>query len=331
MHRPLRILSLAALAACATGPSAAPSPAPGPAPGPETPANTARPTAAVESVPAPDLLHSPPSLAGFTVDGAPTAYDAATLFDYIDGAADGFLKFAFQKLVAIDYARQDSGATGSLVVDVYQHANAQNAFGIYRQEQFSGGQTLEIGAGATYKPGVLIFFKGPYYVRLTGMDLGDGDAEVLADAARAVAELLPGEAALPVPATCFPASGLARSSIRYINEAYKGHGFLHSAFVADYQIDGAPSQMFLIEETDEAAARALMDSYIGLAREKGETVETAAGRSRFRDPYLRSSPPVTLAVRGRYVLGMFAGDAAAAARHLDALADGLREHSLIGR
>lgn len=328
MTRLLRILSLSALAACAAGPSATPPRAPGPAPGAETPAKTARPPAAVDSVPAPNLLESPPSLTGFTVDGEPTAYDASTLFDYIDGAADGFLKFAFQQLVAIDYARQDSGTTGSLVVDIYQHANAYNGFGIYRQEQFSGGQPLEIGAGATYKPGVLIFFKGPYYVRLTGMDLGDGDAEVLAHASRAVAASLPGEAALPVPATCFPADGLEKSSIRYINEAYLGHGFLHTAFVADYEIDGAPSQMFLIEESDEASARALMDRYTALAREKGEAVEEAAGRARFQDPYLRSSAPVTLQVRGRYVVGMFAPDAAAAVRHLDALANELRERSL---
>ena len=86
---------------------------------------------------------------------------------------------------------------------------------------------------------------------------------------------------------------------------------------------------FVIETKDAEAARTMRGSYEALARKKGQAVEVTDGRARFQDPYLRSAPPVTVEAQGRYLLGMFADNAATSVRYLHAVTDSLRQQKLL--
>jgi len=329
METLLRALLLSALAACAGGAKSVPPPQADPVE-PGGPAAPTEPTVAPEAAPpAPDLRANPPALDGFAVDGEPTAYDASTLFDYVNGAADGYLKYGFEELVAIEYANAGADKKGSLTVDIYRHADAYNGYGVYRQEQFSGGHTVKIGAQATHKPGVVLFFKGPYYVKISGYELGGDDQATLMGAAKSVADSLPGSVSMPRPIDIFPASGLVAGSVRYVNQSFLGHSFLRRAFYADYELDGKQARTFIIEAADEPDAQKMLASYAALARSKGLEVRDAGGTHSFLDPYRKADGPVNARTRGGYVLGLFATDPALAKAHLDRIEARLHELQLI--
>jgi len=65
---------------------------------------------------------------------------------------------------------------------------------------------------------------------------------------------LDGSTDFPKTVQCFPGTGKIANSEAYINRNFLGHSFLHSAYVADYEMEGQKVQVFIIE-TDTPASR----------------------------------------------------------------------------
>jgi len=273
--------------------------------------------AAPEGVPlAPADPFSFPELEGWSKDGDAQTYTPTTLFDYINGAAEAFLRMGFEELAALDYARVVGAAEQSLTVDVYRHSSNNTGFGIYRQERPSSGKALDIGAEATYVPGVLLFVKGAYYVKITGAGLGAGQESALESAAQLVSSRLEGAESLPEIISCFPGAAEVGQSVRYLHRAFLGHDFLGSTFAVEERLPEGVRRAFIIESSNAEAALATIERYAEHARAKGRPVKRVDGVYRFEDPYYAGDGPVTARVRGRYVWGVFAKDAQAAASYL---------------
>jgi hypothetical protein len=266
-----------------------------------------------------------PELGGWTKEGEPEIYAPDNLFEYIDGAADLYLSYAFEELAMTSYT---SGEKRSLTVEVYRHGDLRNAFGIYSQERPKDGRFVAIGTEGYYDTGVLNFFHGRYYVKVTGFYLEEEDERTLTAVATEVAERLGGEPLFPEALQCFPAEGKLAHSERFLALDVLGHSFLRSAFAADYETDGSALRVFLIEGKDEADAQKMLDGYVELAGKSGPVVDEN-GTFRFRDPRRSSDEPVHLRKVGRYMWGLFTTDTATADSYIEALENNLREHGLI--
>lgn len=110
------------------------------------------------------LLATP--LAGATVDGKVTLYDADGLFDYINGAAPIFIERKFRKLAATDLKFGDGEAT----CDIYDMSEPDNAKSIYDKERPQSAKTFEVGEQGHSGSMALVFRQGRYYVKLTAFD-----------------------------------------------------------------------------------------------------------------------------------------------------------------
>jgi hypothetical protein len=267
-----------------------------------------------------------PDFEGWTKKGKPDLYTPDNLFEYIDGAAEVFLSYDFVKLTSVTYVNNEEN---SFTVDIYQHSSPRNGFGIYSQEKPQKSDFLDIGAQGYYENGVLNFFKGSFYVKMSGYDLGDKDEKILTAAAWALAKVLEGSADFPAVVKCFPGKGKIADSEAYINKNYLGHSFLHSAFVTDYDLEGRKFQVFIIETGKPEEVEEIVNHYTGFLKKKGIPVEQKEKFYRFQDPYYRSSGMMNMKMGKNYLWGLFSENNAAAESLIMEIQKNLEKNKLI--
>jgi len=267
-----------------------------------------------------------PDLEGWTKDGSPEIFYADNLWEYIDGAAEIYLTYDFQRVATLTY---ESGPEKSLTIDIYEHDTPRNAFGIYSQEKPTEGDFLQIGTQGYYDRGILNFYFGSYYVKIMGFDLGEGEKQFLESTGREVAGGLNAQAVVPKPLQCFPAEGKIAHSERYIAKDFLGRRALHSAFTAEYEIKGETRRIFIIEADNEEDARSMLKKYLDQVGEKGMEIRRENGIYRFIDPYFESSGMMNIKSAGRYIWGLFGGDDTPYAFYIDQIETNLEKNRLL--
>jgi hypothetical protein len=256
-----------------------------------------------------------PDLDGWVKSGDPELYHADNLWEYIDGAADLFIVYNFQQVATLTY---DHAPKQSLTVEIYEHNSPREAFGIYSQERPGRSDFLAVGTQGYYDQGILNFFQGNYYVKLTGFHLGDDEKAFLQGVAQSVAERLDGGKGFPEVLGCFPEKDKVANSERYIAGDFLGRSFLHSAYTAEYTQGDKTQRVFIIEADDTAQAEVMLKKYLEkVAVEAGAAAD--GGIYRFEDPYFRSDGPMNLKIEGRYIWGLFSEDKSVADHYIAAI------------
>lgn len=258
--------------------------------------------------------------------GQVDTYLPHNLFEYINGAAEVYLGYDFQKLVTVTYENENR----SITVDIYQHSNPSTGFGIYSQEKPLEGNFLEIGTQGYHETGVLNFFKGPYYVKLTAFDLGEKDRFWLEKTARLLDNKLDGKPVFPEIISCFPERGKIKNSERYIFTNYLGHSFLNSAFVADYRPEERKFQIFIIQAGSTAEAETMVKSYLDFLQSKNVKYRIDDQKIyRFQDPYYRSSGTMGFRRQNNIIWGFFYDDENLFQSYMEDIQQNLRARGLI--
>jgi hypothetical protein len=111
------------------------------------------------------LLPDDSSVPGWTRGAEVRFFGPNNLFEYIDGAADGYLNYGFQEVVTAEYGNPQKSFQA--VMDIYRMKDARNAFGIYTSELNPKSEFRRIGVEGYIGGTALNFWSGPYYVKLT--------------------------------------------------------------------------------------------------------------------------------------------------------------------
>ncbi len=101
----------------------------------------------------------PQEVEGWQASGNDETYDEVSIFEYIDGAGEVYRAYNFRKLFVRRFERE--GRAG-IVVDFFDMGRAADAFGVFTHDL--EGERPDIGQAATYKDGLLSFWKGRYFV-----------------------------------------------------------------------------------------------------------------------------------------------------------------------
>jgi hypothetical protein len=235
-----------------------------------------------------------PVIDGWKMQGKVEVYQPENLYEYIDGAADLYINYGFQRLYVAEYTGQQGG---SVVVEIYYQKTPYHSFGIYSQERSTGGSFLNIGAQAYIEPPVLNFVKGNAYVKLNSYKL-DNPLDVLSTFATRIAEKLDGTGLMPSILRCFPEQDKIANSEKFVASNFLGMDFFHDAFTADYSVNGNSFQLFIIEGADDRDCMNMMKNYLELAKERTEGLKE--GSFIINDPYHGKVPVVW---KGRYLYG----------------------------
>lgn len=236
-----------------------------------------------------------PDIEGWKRSDSIRVYTPASLYTFIDGAADAFLMEDFELLTVAYYTRGDTSVT----VEIYTHRTEQNAYGIYSQERSSSVEYLPIGIQGYYDETILNFVIGRTYVKLTSFTLGSKEKECLRSIAEAVEKRIGGTTSPPRMFSCFPKRGLIPNSECFIGKDFLGYSYFHSAYYADYQIDSTSFQLFVIVLDNADEGKSAWTEYL---KSLGLPLNVrVSGMVTFNDPYHGA---ISIEFRGNIIDGI---------------------------
>jgi hypothetical protein len=213
---------------------------------------------------------------GWTQEGPGRAYEPDTLFDYMDGNAEGYIVYRFVHMDGITCRSGDE----RLVIDASEMADPEHAFGLFSATRDSRLPVEPIGMGGQVTARRAVFAKDRYYVEIAAQS-DQGNRRALTALARAIEAKIPGRAAAPDALAWFPAQGRVADSVRLVPESVLGVRALASGYVGLYDFGEA----FVVTQPSSEVAEQLMIQL--KARWAPVTPESIADEAfRARDPYL---------------------------------------------
>jgi hypothetical protein len=212
----------------------------------------------------------PAELSGWKKAEPPGAYDKTNLHDYIDGGAELYISYNFQKLLAVRYK---AGAEEEIVIDIFDMGNSYDAYGL-----FSHGREREdgiAGQGSEYNAGLLTFWKDRFYVSVLAHPETEAKKEIVLGLGRRLAEAIPQEGKLPPVIGLLPQPNLIPESIRYFHHYIwlNSHFFVANenilliddrtqAVLAKYRTDGKPMHLLIVLYPDGTKAGQAEQSFL---------------------------------------------------------------------
>jgi hypothetical protein len=184
---------------------------------------------------------------GFEQSGPKRDYTPDNLFEYRDGAAEGYLIFSFSRMQGIDCK---SGST-ILSIDVSDMSDADSAYGMFAANRDPRQPIQKIGMGAQVLPQSLLFAKGKYFVEIIETD-GSTDSNqttALEAFAAKIEPLLEGRTTPPEELAWFVPEN--QESAKLVPESVLGLKILKRGYVAKYNQGQA---FIVVEQSPESAA-----------------------------------------------------------------------------
>jgi len=143
----------------------------------------------------------PDAVRGWQADGADHAYDAETIFDYIDGAGEVYRAYNMKSLLSRRYKK---AGRPDIIADVFDMGSAADAFGVFTHDL--DGADTGVGQGSVYKGGLLSFWKDRYFISIFAEDETDEAKAMLLDLGRRLAASVGREGQKPLLLGALPAA-----------------------------------------------------------------------------------------------------------------------------
>jgi hypothetical protein len=171
-----------------------------------------------------------PEIEGWRLETAVNSYDAVSLWEFINGAAETFMQYGFRGVETAELSRDGT----ILAVSIYDMGSALNAYGIYRSELPDAAEPLAIGAQAIMSPPYqALMAKDRFYVKVDVYDGAMDDATGRA-VLENIAGSLPGSDGMPDEFAALPKKDRVAGSEQFTREAFLGLRELERCLSAEY-------------------------------------------------------------------------------------------------
>ncbi|MCD6376033.1 MAG: hypothetical protein J7L94_10945 [Caldisericaceae bacterium] len=154
----------------------------------------------------------PDSVNSWHKQDADEIYHPQNLHEFIDGGAELYISYGFQKLCHRTYSSPDQP---DILVDVFDMGNSANAFGIFMHTRENVDSSF--GQGSEYVQGFLNFWKDRFYISLLALAETEDTKKALFALAKYIDTHIPEEGKIPSLVNKLPQPGLKPSSIRYFH------------------------------------------------------------------------------------------------------------------
>jgi hypothetical protein len=258
---------------------------------------------------------------GWTQINGPQVFTQKTLFERINGQAELFFKYGFQKSVFTLYQNKND-PKDQVELDLYDMGNVLQAFGIFSRFR-SGDRPTGVGLDSYLEETSLLFYKGRYFVMLYATE---ADPSILKRMAKAISAGIPDATPAPKEIHYFPKNGLKPGSIEYYPEGLLGYRVFKRGFQGVYlqknqgkaESEDKECYLFLVILKDPKDAEDALTTYRNSVSKRGKVESTATAR--FGTSSLKGEDPnhgkVIVVARGFYLAGAVGFDDAG---HAEAL------------
>jgi hypothetical protein len=134
------------------------------------------------------LLPSLSDLPGWTITSEPQVYADDNLFSLIDGGAELYLEYGFNKVVSVQYA---DPSLSNILVEIYEMTDAPAAYGIFSITQQTMEWSQQFGNLSTVNEDYISFWKNRYYVNISWSSRQHLDQPMLSGLADKIAQKIP--------------------------------------------------------------------------------------------------------------------------------------------
>jgi len=211
------------------------------------------------SLPALDINF--PEIKGFKIHTDYPVYVPDNLWDFINGAADGYLALGFVDLHVAEYKKGKE----VIKLEIYRHSDPVMAFGIYASERSPSFRFMDLGAQGYMADGAINFFKANYYVKIRTYSKKVKTNQAAESLAVKVASMLEGESELPSVLSLFPEEGRKHNEETFINESVLGHNFLNKAFKVPYEVGPDVFFVYILQTASPKESRKTVETYLASA------------------------------------------------------------------
>lgn len=179
----------------------------------------------------------PSAVMGWTIE-EDRAFDAETIFEYLDGAGEVYRSYNMKSVFARRFRKEGSPA---LVVDLFDMGTSEDAFGVFTHDL--DGEDAGFGQGSTYKGGLLSFWKDRYFASIYAEEETPETKQALRGLAGKIDAAIGDVGAKPELISCLPAEGLEERSVR----------FFHNYSVLNYHFFLADENILRLDQKTSAA------------------------------------------------------------------------------
>jgi hypothetical protein len=220
-----------------------------------------------------ELLPADSCGSGWQIEGRPLFYDRETLSERINGEAELYLPYGFDRMAAARYAAANKADTG-MDVEIYRMGSPLDAFGIFANYRQKEGSSLPFGAESNLSGSQLFLYQGRYFVHIQTTGSVTAGPDSLVRCAQTVAFRLPGTTGRPPELSVLDRLETVKGSERYLPQGLLGYDFLNRGIMAEAVVEGTNTQIFLLLDTTTESASAAFGSYRSqLALGKSESGE----------------------------------------------------------
>jgi len=228
----------------------------------------------------------PDEINGWSHNHEDEVYIPDNLHDYINGGAELYISFGFEKVLSRYYSRENQS---DIIVEIFDMGSTKNALGIFLHSR----EKIEndFGQGSQYFDGLLLFWKNRYYVSvLASPETKESKAAIFA-LAQQIDSKIKVDNNLPEIINLLPPEKLIESSIRYFSH----HAWLNSyyfiahenilhidktceAVLAKYEFDQKPAVLVIVkyptaEKTQQAKKNFVQEFVPDIGGKKSMQIE----------------------------------------------------------
>lgn len=185
----------------------------------------------------------PAKLSDFARKSDIRVFDKENLWRFIDGAAETYLQYGFDKVATADYA----GSGRQFSVEIYCFADPLGAFGIYAENRTSDEYYVSAGTEGFVAAGLLMFFRGRYFVHVNLYDQ-DLPRDTVVKIGTAIDSFLPDDNFPMQELARFPSHGRIQHSERYIPRGFLDSDSIASVLTAVFDADSGKVTLFFFRD-----------------------------------------------------------------------------------
>jgi len=180
---------------------------------------------------------------GWKMEGKTVVYDQDTLSDRIDGEAELYFPYGFDRMIAARYESEKKDGAG-IDVEVFRMGSLLDSFGMFANYRQKDGRTVALGAESNLSGSQLFFYQGRHFIHIQMTGGESTNPEAVLECAKAVAALLPGEINRPPELAAFDRPGIIRGTERYLPQSLLGYDFLNKGIMAEAAAGEGSYQLF---------------------------------------------------------------------------------------
>jgi len=198
------------------------------------------------------------------------SYNPETLYQYINGGAELYISYGFEKMVSCIFSRENES---DIHVDIFDMQNSNNAFGIFLHFRETIDSTY--GQSSQYMYGNLLFWKDRYFVSILASPETEGSKKALELIAEYITNKIDNIGAIPSMINLLPKENLIQESIRYFRHYIWLNSYYYisdknilnidqdtEAVLAKYQYEKQQSILLLVKYENENDAESAIENFI---------------------------------------------------------------------